>query len=130
MRGLLSFEEYIDNHRSEYYRMLEEPEKDLTEYLEFMLEAIAETAKEAMEIVLTKEEVKAHEFLLPRRSEIYLIIKDHKMVNFDTIQRRFPKVKGRTLRYDIKKLQDQGFVRKLGTTRGAYYVSLISGKNI
>jgi Fic family protein len=31
MKGLLAIEEYIDNHRSEYYRMLEEPEKDATD---------------------------------------------------------------------------------------------------
>ena len=121
MKGLLAFEEYIDNHRSEYYRALEEPEKDATDYLIFMLTAVSETARKAKELVLTKQEVSALDFLLPRRAEIYQVIKDQKQVNFDQIRRRFMKVNARTLRYDLKKLQDGGFVTKLGATRGVYY---------
>ncbi|MBI4089515.1 MAG: hypothetical protein HY424_02285, partial [Candidatus Levybacteria bacterium] len=30
-------------------------------------------------------------------------------------------VNERTLRYDLKKLQESGFIRKLGTTKGVYY---------
>lgn len=121
MKGLLSFEEYIDEHRSEYYRMLEEPEKDSTDYILFMLEAIDETAKKAKEIILTKQEAEVADYLLPRRAEIYNIIKDQKLIQFDQIKRRFAKVNDRTLRYDLKKLQDQGLIRKRGTTRGVYY---------
>src|SRR3989344_5131513 len=43
MKGLLPLEEYLDNHRTLYYRVLEVSERDTTDYLEFMLEAIAET---------------------------------------------------------------------------------------
>lgn len=121
MRGLLAFEEYIDNHRSEYYRMLEEPEKDCTDYLIFMLGAIDETGKAAREMVLQKREAEVVDYLLPRRAEIYNIIKDQKLIQFDQVRRRFAKVNERTLRYDLKKLQDQGLVRKLGSTRGVYY---------
>lgn len=121
MKGLLSLEEYIDEHRSEYYRMLEEPEKDATDYLLFILTAIDETAKKAKEMVLTKQEAEVSDYLLPRRAEIYNIIKDQKLIQFDQIKRRFSKVNDRTLRYDLKKLQDQGLIRKLGATRGVYY---------
>lgn len=123
MKGLLSLEEYLDNHRSEYYRALDEPEKDLTDYLIFILTAIDETAKEAREMVLNKQKTETTDYLLPRRAEIYNIIRDHKLVNFDTIRRRFLKVNERTLRYDLKKLQDAGLLRKLGTTKGVYYSS-------
>lgn len=61
------------------------------------------------------------EFLLPRRFEILNIIKDHGSVSFDMIRRRFLNVNERTLRYDLKQLQDKGFIRKRGTTKGAYY---------
>ncbi|MBI2011785.1 Fic family protein [Candidatus Daviesbacteria bacterium] len=121
MKGLLPIEEYLDNHRSEYYRSLENSERDLTDYLEFMLEAITKTAKDAKEQVLEKEKVKPEDFLLPRRAEILNIIKDQKLVNFDTIRRRFMSVNERTLRYDLKKLQDAGLIRKRGTTKGVYY---------
>lgn len=121
MKGLLSMEEYIDNNRSEYYRMLEEPEKDATDYLAFMLTAIDETAKKAKDLVLQKQNAEVTDYLLPRRAEIYQIIKDQKIVQFDQIKRRFAKVNARTLRYDLKQLQNQGLIRKRGTTKGVYY---------
>lgn len=121
MKGLLSLEEYLDNHRSEYYRMLEEPEKDLTEYVSFMLEAISHTADQAKEIVLKKQTLEKQDFLLPRRGELISIIKEQKLINFDQLKRRFKGINERTLRYDLKKLQDGGFITKLGNTKGVYY---------
>ncbi len=121
MKGLLSLEQYLDNHRSVYYRMLEEPEKELTDYLIFMLTAISETAQKAKEQVLQKQKVEIEDYLLPRRAEILRIIKDQKIVNFDQIRRRFMAVNPRTLRYDLKKLQDANLIKKLGTTNGVYY---------
>lgn len=121
MKGLLSLEEYLDNHRSEYYRMLETPERDVTDYLEFMLEAVAETAKVAKQMVMQKQEAEVTDYLLPRRAEIYNIIKDQKIINFDSIRRRFMAVNARTLRYDLKKLQEAGLIKKRGATNGVYY---------
>ncbi len=121
MKGLLSVEEYLDKHRSEYYRSLEESERDVTSYVEFMLEAIAETALTSRQLVQEKDKLEAEDYLLPRRAEIFRIAKDHKLINFDTIRRRFANVNERTLRFDLKKLQDQGLIRKLGTTNGVYY---------
>jgi Fic family protein len=124
MKGLLPLEEYLDNHRTEYYRSLESPERDVTDYLEFMLEAIAQSAQKAKELIAQKQQTKPADFLLPRRAEIYEIIKDHKLVNFDTIRRRFIGVNERTLRFDLKRLQDGNFIRKRGTTKGVYYETI------
>lgn len=121
MKGLVPLEEFLDNHRALYYRSLEVPERDVTDCLEFMLEAISQTAHQAREQVLQKQQSDFTDYLLPRRAEIYNIIKDHKLVNFDTLHRRFAKVNARTLRYDLKKLADQGLIRKLGATKGVYY---------
>ncbi len=121
MKGLLPLEEFLDNNRANYYRSLEEPEKDVTDYLIFILEAIAETAEKAKEMVLIKQEAEVEDYLLPRRAEIYNIIKEQKMVNFDQIKRRFRKVNERTLRYDLKRLQDEDLIIKLGVTKGVYY---------
>lgn len=121
MKGMLSLEEYLDSHRSLYYEGLENTEKDVTDYVEFMLEAISTTAKAAKNKVLQKREFEAEDFLLPRRAEILNIIKDHKIVNFDQIRRRFFAVNERTLRYDLKKLVESGFIIKRGTTKGVYY---------
>ncbi len=121
MKGILPLEEYLDNHRSEYYSVLESTEKDVTDYVEFILESIAETAKAVKEQFLKKDVVKIEDLLLPRRAEILNIIKEHGMINFDTIRRRFLSVNERTLRYDLKKLLDAGLIRKRGTTKGVYY---------
>ncbi len=121
MKGLLSIEEYLDNHRSEYYQALEATERDVTDYIAFMLEAISETARLAKEEILQKKEVSIEEFLLPRRTEILNIIKEHEIISFDQIRRRFMAVNERTLRYDLKKLQDSGFIRKRGNTNGVWY---------
>lgn len=121
MKGLLSLEEFLDNHRAEYYRSLEDVERDITDYIEFMLEAIATASIEAKDEVLKKDDLKIEDFLLPRRGEILQIIKEQKLVSFDQIRRRFLDINERTLRYDLKKLQDQGLIRKRGATKGVYY---------
>ena len=59
--------------------------------------------------------------LLPRRYEILQVIKEHKQVSFDFIKRRFMAVSSRLLRYDLKKLQDAGFIIKRGVTKGCLY---------
>ena len=120
-KGILSFEEKIERRKETYYTMLEEPERDVTNYLEFMLETIEEAAQEAKREILAKQKVEPADLLLPRRAEILAIIKDHQLVNFDFIRRRFLKINERTLRFDLKKLRDQGFILKLGSTRGVYY---------
>ena len=124
MKGLLSVEEYLDQHRSEYYDVLALGEKDVTDYVEFMLKALADTAQKAKTLALQKETVQPQDYLLPRRSEILQIIKDQRIVTFDMIKRRFLKINDRTLRYDLKQLQDKGLIRKRGTTKGVYYEAL------
>lgn len=124
MKGLLVVEEYLDNHRERYYDCLLEPEKDVTDYLTFILTAIKDSAEKIKKMILAREKYEAKDYLLPRRAEIYEIIKDQKYVSFDQIKRRFPKVNDRTLRYDLKKLQDGGFTRKKGSTRGVYYQAI------
>lgn len=121
MKGILPLEEYLDKHRLLYYQGLEDSDKDVTNYLTFILEALAHTAEQTKNMVLQKKEVSAIDCLLPRRAEIYNIVQDHDVVNFDQIRRRFMAVNERTLRYDLKYLCDKGLITKLGTTKGVYY---------
>ena len=65
--------------------------------------------------------MKDEDSLLPRRFEILQIIKEHKRVSFDFIQRRFLMVSGRLLRYDLMKLKEAGYIRKRGVTKGVVY---------
>lgn len=124
MKGLLSVEEYLDKHRAEYYDVLALGERDMTEYVEFMLEAIAVTAENAQKLVMSKKQINPADYLLPRRAEILQLITEQKLMNFDQIKRRFLSINERTLRYDLKQLQDKGMIRKLGTTKGAYYEAI------
>ena len=115
------FEEYLDNHKDDYYFHLDKGQENTNDYLLFMLEAFwqqTQTIKTQIEEELAKDQ---KVFLPPRQEEIYNIIGDHKVVSFDTIRRRFAKVPERTLRYDLKKLLDRGLIEKSGETRGRYY---------
>ncbi len=56
-----------------------------------------------------------------RRREIINILKDHPYTSFDFIKRRFLSVNPKTLHYDLKKLQEQKLIIKIGSTRGAVY---------
>ena len=115
------FEEYLDNHKNDYYFHLDKGQKNTNDYLLFMLEAFwqqTQTIKAQIEEELKKDQ---KVFLPPRQEEIYNVISDHKVVSFDTIRRRFTKVPERTLRYDLKKLLDHKLIEKSGETRGRYY---------
>ena len=115
------FEEYLDNHKNDYYFHLDKGQKNTNDYLLFMLEAFwqqTQTIKAQSEEELKKDQ---KVFLPPRQEEIYNVISDHKVVSFDTIRRRFTKVPERTLRYDLKKLLDHKLIEKSGETRGRYY---------
>lgn len=57
--------------------------------------------------------------LLPKRREIYYLIKDHIILNFDQIRRRFVSINERTLRYDLKKLCDAGLIKKLAPPKAS-----------
>lgn len=56
-----------------------------------------------------------------RRREIFNTIRDHPYSSFDFIRRRFFNVNPKTLHYDLKKLQEQNLIIKVGATRGAVY---------
>jgi DNA-binding transcriptional ArsR family regulator len=85
-----------------------------------MLTAFLRESKELKKQVESAQKGK-ETFLPPRQEEIYLIIKEHTVVSFDNIRRRFLKVPERTLRYDLKKLTEKKLIIKIGETRGSYY---------
>jgi DeoR/GlpR family transcriptional regulator of sugar metabolism len=60
-------------------------------------------------------------YLLPRRSEIVNIVKDHPYVSADEIARRFPMTPKRTVSYDINYLVRKEHIKKHGATRGVRY---------
>jgi Fic family protein len=113
------FEKELENERESYYYYLDVGLKNTNEYLIFMLKMFLKSVEE-LKITIENENKKTI-FLPPRQEEIYLIIKDHRLVSFDQIRRRFLKVPERTLRYDLKKLAEKGLIIKVGKTKGSYY---------
>lgn len=120
--GLLSFEEYIEHNRERYYDGLSITGRDITRFVEFMLEAIAISSEKVILELQNEKEERIEDKLLPRRGEILLMIREHSMMSFDQIQRRFLSVSSRTLHYDLEYLLRNRLIKKLGSTKGTVYV--------
>lgn len=114
-------EEYIEKNRDGYYSALQLAKKDLTDFVEFIMEAIALSSERIILEFQNKKEERVEDFLLPRRAEILSIIREHRMVTFDQIRRRFSSVSSRTLHFDLSDLIKKGLIKRLGTTRGSVY---------
>ncbi len=117
---LIAFEEYLDEHRQEYYDGLSLQATDVTEFVEFMLEGLTN------QVVLLFDKIRhppaqLQSNLLPRRQKILDTISDHRFVSFDMIWRRFRKIPKSSLHNDLKQLMKAGLIKKLGTTRGVEY---------
>lgn len=122
LHGLATFEQYLDRHRQEYYDLLSITGADATEFVQFSLEGLRWSIKQAIK---TRKSYRRKPLLQaslpPRRLEILEIIRDHAPVSFNFLHRRFAAISDRLLRYDLKKLQDARLINKLGVTRGAVY---------
>jgi Fic family protein len=117
----IAIEEYLDSNKDMYYYHLDNGIKNTNEYLMFMFKAFFQ-GTESVKKLLEEEQNKNRNLILPpRQEEIYLIIKEHRMVSFNFIQRRFLKIPGRTLRYDLKKLAEKKLIIKTGKTKGVWY---------
>lgn len=119
-RGLVSFEEYIDEHREHYYQTLE-PSFDASEFIEFFLESLVNQANAFLENLKRQIPELPEDALLPRRREILEIVRDHPFCSFDFISRRFLSVNPKTLHYDLQQLQKGDFIQRVGKTRGSIY---------
>jgi len=130
--GLLAFEEQIDQFRSEYYSLLTSSSfhlrksaganaTDITEFIEFYLECVKLAAESTVDQLKQPESGGVEATLLPRRRELLATIRDHHLMSFDQLHRRFLAVNQSTLRYDLNQLIKAGLVTKLGSTRGALY---------
>lgn len=121
MKGLVVVEEEIDKNRPLYYHAIEYFSGDATEFLELMLGFLATSSEKAKNKVLAGQKYNREDLLPLRRREILAIIRDHQEVSLDFLSRRFLKIDPRLLRYDLKSLADEGYIVKVGKTRGARY---------
>lgn len=119
--GLVSNEQYLDEHRDDYYYFLGLDRQDVTEFVEFYLTALASQAKVSLKAAHEVGKPDKYSHLLPRRAEIMRILEDHKVVSFDFLARRFRAIPTRTLHYDLSQLTKAGLVQKIGSTRGVSY---------
>lgn len=120
-RGLVSSEEYLEEQRQTYYDLLALNQKDITAFVEFFLEGLKIQAEKTTDNIKNVKLEKPEDKLLPRRREILEIVKNQQMVSFDFLKRRFKKIPDSTLHYDLSQLMKEGFIKKLGTSRGVLY---------
>lgn len=121
LHGLFGYEEYIDKHRDDYYDLLSSETADITDFVEYILEAFVSGLRQSITLLLESPPLTRENLLLPRRQELLALIGDHPLSSFDFIQRRFMAIPSRTLRYDLKYLKDHEFINKLGSTKGVLY---------
>jgi len=118
-KGLVSIEEMVNQQKGEYYQALAET-KNSRPLTEFLLKLYLDQGKKIL-TRLHQPEIANQPNLPLRRREILQIIKDHPYASFDFLRRRFLSVNPKTLHYDLKKLQEQKLIIKVGFTRGAVY---------
>lgn len=111
------FEEKLNEEKASYYSCLDK--NDATSFVEFMLETISDSFDDSMEKIISASRTSGE--LLPRRAEIFQIVKDHKLVSLDFIKRRFQNIPERSLRNDMEDLLKRGLISKLGKTKGVMY---------
>jgi Fic family protein len=124
---VLPIDEYLEKYRHDYYTHLEKNSRHCADMAHFMLEGI----RWSLEAILHDVEYPAANhtssaannltILLPRRQEIVAIVQDHPYCSLDMIARRFPTVSTRTIAYDVNYLVSQGYLVKMGATRGVRY---------
>ena len=81
----VSFEEYLDEHKEDYYYHLDNGLSKTNDYLLFMLDAFYNQTERLKDLVEKEKQNKEALLLPPRQEEIYNIIKDHNIVSFDQI---------------------------------------------
>lgn len=59
--------------------------------------------------------------LFIKQAAILEAIQEHGLIQSSTLKRQFMGISERTLRYHLKRLQDQGLIKKRGTTKGVWY---------
>ncbi len=119
--GVVPFEEYLDEHRQEYYDALSVDSEEVNSFVEFFLTALVSQTKRSLDAMKQTGSRTDVPGLLPRRSELVSVIREHRMVSFDFLARRFRAIPERTLHYDLLQLVKAGYVKKLGSTRGVLY---------
>lgn len=124
--GLVPFEQYLDEHRDDYYHFLGIDLQDVTEFIEFYLTALLAQAKVSLKSAHELGKLDTYDHLLPRRAEIMRVLGDHKVISFDFLARRFRAVPTRTLHNDVSQLIKAGLIQKMGSTRGVVYTAKVA----
>lgn len=117
--GYLSPEEYINNFKEIYYDCFDS-NNNYHPFVKYFLDSIENQIKTVFDNFKNPNNL---DTMLPRRKEIYEIIKDHPNCSFDFISRRFISVNPKTLHYDLSKLQKDNLIKKIGVSRGVTYVA-------
>lgn len=90
-----------------------------------LIEAIENTPKAEQKELVAELATKLHEgenILTPRQKKIVDVLARKTKVDTTMLQPHIPKVTVRTLRRDLESLTKMGILKKMGSTKGSYYV--------
>lgn len=91
------------------------------EIIETLEEANAQDRKEILKDLTAKLHI-GENMLSPRQMEIIDVFKKKRKVDTSLLQVYIPSVTIRTLRRDLESLKEMGLIKKVGSTKGSYYV--------
>lgn len=124
---ILPIDKYFLENRPEYYASLEKNTRNIQNFLLFFFKGVEITLTELLNNIenrhqtTTTKKTNTQINLLPRRQEIFNIIKDHPYISLDSIARRFYQVPRRTIAHDVNQLVRKNLIKKYGETRGVRY---------
>ena len=130
MRDFLSFEEYFVNSRNEHFNTfasISKNEGDVTDWLEYFTEGVANEISKLQEQVLllardTKiAKVTGRAELSKRQERIIEFLQDYGLIRNSDFPRVFPDISEDSVLRDLKVLVEDGIVVKKGKTKSSRY---------
>jgi Fic family protein len=133
IRKLFSLEEYYDKNVAAYYRAIktvdENPNNDITLWLEFFTEGVAiefNQVKEKVQHLSVDLKIKNRAggqiFLNPRQIKIVETIENAGYLQNAMFKTLFPMISEDTVLRDLKDLMDKKIIKKSGRTKAARYL--------
>lgn len=123
-----ALEEHYDQNLKLYYDAIDSANNgDMTEWLEYFVDGVAEELGRVRDKVLDLSKDRrlfgkiGQVALNARQIEILKFIEEHNAMSNPDFVRLFPKVSDDTILRDLKDLMEKGIIKKTGKTKGAKY---------
>lgn len=129
-KDFISMEGYYKNTRNDYFKYIEEFDKDepdFTQWIEYFTEGLAsEVSTTAQNVQLLAKDTKiakatGRASISTRQERIVEFIQDYGMLQNKDFLKLFPNISEDTVLRDLKTLMDMGIIQKAGSTKSSRY---------